>query len=156
MEAVLSATKGPILAASSGGGHWEELMLLRSAFEGFQVHYATTDLKIAEHHAVECVHIIPDCNQDTPLKSIICFFSALRLIVKTRPKVVISTGAAPGFFCILAGRLLGSRTLWIDSVANGEELSMCGRLSTAVAHECWTQWAHLSCENRPAYKGSVL
>ena len=38
------------------------------------------------------------------------------------------TGAAPGYFAIRIGKLLGARTLWIDSIANAEELSMGGQL----------------------------
>lgn len=70
--------------------------------------------------------------------------------------MILSTGAAPGFFCILAGRLIGARTLWIDSVANGEELSMCGKLFRRFAHECCTQWEHLAGDTRPRYFGAVL
>lgn len=131
-------------------------MLLRPAFEGRQVHYVTTGIENAEHHGIYSPSLIVDCNQNTPLKSILCFFMAFWIVFRMHPRVVISTGAAPGFFCILAGRLLGSRTLWIDSIANGEELSMCGRLSKIVAHECWTQWDHLSMGSRPAYRGSIL
>lgn len=156
LEAYLKGKRVSILAASSGGGHWEELMLLKPAFEGRQVHYVTTDSKIAEYHGVYSASVVIDCNQNQPLKSIVCLIMAIRVILKVRPEVVISTGAAPGFFCIFAGRLLGARTLWIDSFANGEELSMCGRLSKSVAHECWTQWDHLSLGTRPAYRGSIL
>ena len=51
---------------------------------------------------------------------------------------------------------IGARTLWIDSVANGEELSMCGKLSKRFAHQCWTQWEHLAGPDRPRYHGAVL
>jgi hypothetical protein len=77
-------------------------------------------------------------------------------MLRERPEVVVSTGSAPGFFCLLAGRLIGARTLWIDSVANAEQLSMSGRLSRAVAHQCWTQWEHLAAPEGPHYHGAVL
>jgi len=37
--------------------------------------------------------------------------------------VIVSTGAAPGYFAIVLGRLFGARTIWIDSMANIENLS---------------------------------
>ncbi|MBI1402052.1 MAG: glucuronosyltransferase [Porphyrobacter sp.] len=145
-----------VLAAASGGGHWEQLMLLRPTLAQYDVRFATTDPAVALQHDIAEVESLPDCNQNMPVASARCALAALRLVLKHRPQVVISTGAAPGFFCILAGRLIGARTLWIDSVANGEELSMCGKLSKRFAHECWTQWENLAADGNPRYFGAVL
>lgn len=145
-----------VLAAASGGGHWEQLMLLRAVLDRFDTRYATTDCVSAAQHGIDDAAVLPDCNQNRPFRSAWCGMVALILVLKTRPDVVISTGAAPGFFCILAGRLIGAKTLWIDSVANGERLSMCGRLSKTFAHECLTQWEHLADDPQPSYRGAVL
>lgn len=131
-------------------------MLLRETLEAYDIRYATTDSAIARQHGVGQAEILPDCNQNMPIASARCAVAALRIVARIRPDVVISTGAAPGFFCILFGRMLGAKTLWIDSVANGEELSMCGKLSKRFAHECLTQWEHLSARPSPKYRGAVL
>lgn len=131
-------------------------MLLRETLEAHDVRYVTTDPAISRQHAITDAAILPDCNKDRPLAAIKCAFAALGLVLKLRPDVVISTGAAPGFFCILFGRMIGARTLWIDSVANAERLSLCGRLSQRMAHECLTQWEHLACEPSLKYRGAVL
>lgn len=145
-----------VLAVASGGGHWEQLMLLRPTLANYDIRFATTEPAVAVQHGVTGAESLPDCNQNMPLQSALCALVALRIVLKHRPHVILSTGAAPGFFCILAGRLIGARTLWIDSVANGEELSMCGKLSKRFAHECWTQWEHLAAADRPRYHGAVL
>lgn len=145
-----------VLAVASGGGHWEQLMLLAPTLNRFEVRFATTEPGLPRQRGIENASILPDCNQNQPLRSIWCAIVALGIVLRFRPQVIISTGAAPGFFCILAGRLIGARTLWIDSVANGEELSMCGKLSKRFAHQCLTQWEHLSSEPTPRYFGSVL
>ncbi len=145
-----------VLAVASGGGHWEQLMLLRGAFEAHDISFATTNAAIAEQHGIDDAAILPDCNLNTPIKALRCLFVSVLLILKSRPDTVISTGAAPGFFCILWGRATGARTLWIDSIANGEELSMCGKLSSRIAHECLTQWEHLSSRPCPKFRGAVL
>ena len=145
-----------ILAVASGGGHWEQLMLLRHTLENFDVRFATTEPLVAQQHGIADAESLPDCNQNMPLRSALCGLAALKIVLKHRPQVIVSTGAAPGLFCILAGRLIGARTLWIDSVANGEQLSMCGKLSKHLAHECWTQWEHLATGSSPRYFGSVL
>ncbi|MEM1050702.1 MAG: glucuronosyltransferase [Pseudomonadota bacterium] len=145
-----------VLAVASGGGHWEQLMLLRETLENYNVRFATTDAAIAEQRGILEPDILPDCNQNTPFKALLCALVAIRIILKNRPQIVLSTGAAPGYFCLLAGRLVGARTLWIDSVANGEELSMCGKLSKRTAHECLTQWEHLAEGDAVKYRGAVL
>ena len=131
-------------------------MLLRDAFDGYETHFATTHGAIAARDGIADAQILPDCNQNTPLAAARCMFVAAALILRTKPDVVISTGAAPGFFCILWGRISGAKTLWIDSIANGEELSMCGKLSKRFAHECLTQWEHLSASPTPKFRGAVL
>ena len=45
------------------------------------------------------------------------------VVLRERPDVVVSTGAAPGYFALRFGRLFGARTLWLESIANVEELS---------------------------------
>jgi hypothetical protein len=51
-----------------------------------------------------------------------------RILLQERPQVVVSTGAAPGCIALVLGRLLGARTIWLDSIANVERLSLAGRM----------------------------
>jgi UDP-N-acetylglucosamine:LPS N-acetylglucosamine transferase len=79
----------------------------------------------------------------------------LFVVLRERPSVVVSTGAAPGYLAIRMGARIGARTIWIDSVANVEELSLSGRMASAVADLCLTQWPHLA-GGRVRYLGAVL
>jgi UDP-N-acetylglucosamine:LPS N-acetylglucosamine transferase len=132
------------------------MMLLAPTLNQFAVRFVTTEPDLPRQRGIANAGILPDCNQNQPLRSLWCAGAALIEVLRHRPHVVISTGAAPGFFCILAGRLTGARTMWIDSVANGEELSMCGKLSKRFAHQCLTQWEHLASDPAPRYFGAVL
>lgn len=152
----MTKSRRKVLAVASGGGHWEQLMLLRPKLEEYDVRFATTDADIAHQRGITAVDTLPDCNQNKPFQSALCAIAALRIVLKHRPDVVLSTGAAPGFFCLMAGRMIGARTLWIDSVANGEQLSMCGKLSRRLAHQCLTQWPDVADEPRVKYRGAVL
>jgi len=145
-----------VLAVASLGGHWEQLMLLAPAFEGHEVLFATTDPAIVRERVTLAIERLTDCNQNQPIRAALCLVQSLALVARQRPDVVISTGAAPGLFCLLAGRLFGAKTLWIDSVANAEELSLCGKLARHLAHQCLTQWRHLEQQDRVLFKGSVL
>ncbi|MEO1488480.1 MAG: glucuronosyltransferase [Pseudomonadota bacterium] len=131
-------------------------MLMRATLDRYDTRYATTDRDFARQRGIADPSVLPDCNQTMPFRSLLCALKAVWIVLRLRPHVVLSTGAAPGFFCILAGRMIGARTMWIDSIANGEELSMCGKLSKTFAHQCLTQWEHLSNERSPTYFGSVI
>jgi hypothetical protein len=73
-----------------------------------------------------------------------------------RPHVVVSTGAAPGYFALRLGRWFGARTVWIDSIANVEQLSMTGTLVRRFADRWLTQWPHLAQSGGPEFAGAVL
>lgn len=78
------------------------------------------------------------------------------ILLRARPDVLITTGAAPGFFALRFARLLGVRTIWVDSIANAEELSLSGQMAGPHADLWLTQWEHLARPDGPAYHGAVL
>jgi UDP-N-acetylglucosamine:LPS N-acetylglucosamine transferase len=83
-------------------------------------------------------------------------FRIFVIILRERPDVVISTGAACGYFSLRFGKMIGARTIWIDSIANVEEMSMAGQLAGRYADLWLTQWPHLALEGGPEYAGAVL
>jgi len=144
-----------ILAISSGGGHWEQLMIISAALDACDVTYATTIEGLAERAGKTAV-IVSDCNRNRPIASLKCMIDTFGLVWRTAPSVVISTGAAPGLFAIIFGKFRGAKTVWIDSVANCEQMSMSGKIAGKLADLCLTQWQHLETGNGPHYLGSVL
>ena len=77
-------------------------------------------------------------------------------VLRFRPDVVLTTGAAPGYWACRFGRMFGARTLWIDSVANAGVLSMSGQKAGKVVDLWLTQWEHVATPQGPEYRGSVL
>ena len=148
--------KPKILAISSGGGHWVQLLRLRPAFEGAEVVFATVSEGYRSDVEGREFRVIVDSNRWHKLALIKSACSILRLLIKERPDTIVSTGAAPGYFAVRLGKLLGMRTIWIDSVANADELSMSGRKAGDCVDLWLTQWAHLSCRGGPKHFGSVL
>jgi len=51
---------------------------------------------------------------------------------------------------------MGARTVWLDSAANVERLSMSGEKIGPHADLWLTQWAHLARKGGPRHCGSVL
>jgi len=133
-----------ILAVASGGGHWEQMMLLRDTLERFDVTFVTTSPALADRAKLTRAHILPDCNRNTVLVAAKSLMQAIRIVFREKPDIVITTGALPGLFCLLAGRWTGAQTIWLDSVANVEVLSSSGKVASKFASLCLTQWEHLA------------
>ena len=144
------------MAVASGGGHWEQMMQLRPALELHGVLFVTTEPDLLLKAGIENGYILPDCNRNQIWQSFQCMVKSVALVFRRRPAIILSTGAAPGFFCLLAGKLIGARTIWIDSVANVERLSKSGQLARWVASDWLTQWEHLARPGGPQFQGSVL
>ncbi len=84
------------------------------------------------------------------------FLVIMKILITERPKVIITTGAAPGFLACIAGKLLGIRCCWVDSIANAEELSLSGNKSRRWIDLLLTQWPNLARDNGAQYRGNVL
>ncbi len=148
--------KPKIVALSSGGGHWVQLLRLRPAFEDTNLIFATVHEGYRADVPGYEFRVIHDGNRSQKIALLKSAASILFLLLTEKPDVVISTGAAPGYFAIRLGKLLRMKTIWVDSVANAEELSMSGRKAGRCADLWLTQWPHLAKEGGPKCLGDVL
>ena len=145
-----------VLAIASGGGHWTELMRLRPAFEELEVTYVTVRKHYAEDVAGHRFFVIPDATRWDRVKLVWLVLRLVWILVRVRPEVVVTTGSAPGFLAIRIGRFFRARTVWIDSFANTEQMSLSGKMAGRYADLWLTQWEHLASEDGPEYAGAVL
>jgi UDP-N-acetylglucosamine:LPS N-acetylglucosamine transferase len=145
-----------VLAVSSSGGHWVQLRRVVPAFEGSEVVYVTVIDSYRSQVPKNKFYTVHDATRWNKFGLLVLALNLAWIIVKERPGVVISTGAAPGYFAIVLGRFLGARTIWIDSMANIEDLSMSGARVGRYADLWLTQWPHLARSEGPHYGGGVL
>jgi UDP-N-acetylglucosamine:LPS N-acetylglucosamine transferase len=150
-------TRAPrILAISSGGGHWIQLLRLRPVFSGSDVLYASVGTERARDVWPAPYRPIPDANRENKAMLLVMLVKISWILMRFRPDVVISTGAAPGYFAVRIGRMMGARTLFLDSIANAEELSLSANLARRHCDLVLTQWPHLAEKDGPRFSGSVL
>lgn len=148
--------KRKLLAVSSGGGHWVQLLRLRAAFQNCDVTYVTTHASYRSQVIGHKFLVVNDSNLSSKFRLIRTAVQMVLILWSERPDTIISTGAAPGYFAIRFGRLMGASTIWLDSVANVDDLSISGRQAGHCADLWLTQWPHLACAKGPFYIGSVL
>ena len=145
-----------ILAVASGGGHWKELMLLKSSFEQGSVKYVTTIDGLPQEENFSNFNIVIDANKTKKLALIFSFFQIFMVYIKFRPDVIVTTGAASGVAAILFGKIFKAKTIWIDSIANADKLSLSGNLAKSMADIVLTQWEHLADGKKVLYHGAVF
>ncbi len=154
------SVKPKLLAISSPGGHWIQLNRLSAGLEDrYQIVYAMpaglfTSTSRSEQERK--VYSVVDVSADDKWRLIPCALQVLYILLKERPKAILSTGAAPGAVAIWLGSFLGIRTIWVDSIANVKQISRAGKLAQKRADVFLTQWEHLSDGQTIQYKGAVL
>lgn len=145
-----------LLAVSSGGGHWVQLRRIVPAFEEFEIVYVTVVDSYRSQVPKSRFYGVNDATRWSKFSLIVLALRIAWIVARERPAVVVSTGAAPGYFAVMFGRWLGARTVWIDSMANVEGLSLSGIQVGRYADLWLTQWPHLAKAFGPHYVGSVL
>lgn len=145
-----------ILAVASIGGHWVQLLRIAKPLEeNYEVVYMSTHPKCQSMVGYCGFHTIMDFSRWNAWKILPAFFSALNVVRKENPHVVITTGAAPGLIVLFAAFCLRKKTVWIDSIANVNHLSLCGRVAKKFASRFYTQWKELE-DKDVFFAGNVI
>lgn len=157
-----------VLVVASGGGHWAQLLRMAPAWTDCDVAYATThkgyrkDIRQVDGAPPPRFYAVADANMSQKVRLLWQLLIMAGVVACERPHVVITTGASIGYFALRIGKLLGARTVWVDSIANAAELSLAGRRAGPYADLWLTQWPELAGEfgerdaARPGHRGSVI
>lgn len=144
-----------VIAIASAGGHWIQLLRLKPAYEASELIFVSTEKNFAETVKGHRFYAVPDANRWNKMQVLKMAVQVFKIMRREKPDVVISTGAAPGLLGMIAGRTVGAKTIWIDSIANVERLSLSGKLASRIASRTYTQWPQLATKNI-IYNGNVL
>lgn len=148
--------KPKLIALASGGGHWVQLQRLKPVFEQFETVYVSMFDSYAEQVAGSRYYVVPDASRFDVKSFAPVFLKAAGIMLRERPKALVTTGSAPMLAFVLLARLMGVRTLWIDSIANSERLSSSGRLAKKLAHRVVSQWPEVAEREGVVCWGAVI
>lgn len=130
---------------------------LLPAFEGMDVAFVSVSHDYAADVPEHRFYAVRDAHRFEKANFAVLFAQLAWILMRERPKIVISTGSAPGLIGLaLAKLLLRAETVWIDSIANCEQLSSSGMQARWVADVWLTQWPQLQGQHGPFYWGAVL
>ncbi len=145
-----------LLAIASGGGHWKELVRLAPLFDEYETTYVTTEPGFQRDVPGARFKTVTEASRWDKLLLLKSALEVTWILLRERPRVVITTGAAPGWFALYLAKKMGAKTVWIDSFANGDKLSLSGEKAGKYADLWLTQWPELARPDGPEYAGSVL
>jgi len=150
-----SLTSKKVLAVSSAGGHWVQLKALSVSFEKHNVIFMTTNINSDETFKINNrVITVIDADLKRKFRLLLLGLQTCFYVLKSQPDIIISTGAAPGFFAIFYAKLMRKNTIWVDSIANYEKLSISGKYAKTFSDMFLVQWPHLETEGD--YKGALI
>ena len=147
-----------ICLAASSGGHLSQLLKLSESWKSHETFcVTTTDIVGRKIHEFGKVYVVGECNRENLIPVFRVFARCIRVMLREKPDVVISTGAAAGCIVCFLGKLLGARVIWIDSITNVERLSLSGRMVRYISDLLLVQWPELAEKYKNVeYVGAVI
>jgi UDP-N-acetylglucosamine:LPS N-acetylglucosamine transferase len=144
-----------VLAVASAGGHVVELLRLQPAFDGHDLMYMSTLDTYAKSLKDYPYYTVPDFSQWNVYKIPLVAWKMYQLFLKIKPDVVVTTGAAPGVLELFVGKLMGAKTIWVESLCHAEKVSISGKICALFADRVYTQWEHLA-TSKVVYSGNIM
>ncbi len=140
-----------VLFCSSGGGHWVQLQCLANVMSCKQSIF----IKARPPGVAAKSDEIEDFSVLELWRGIRQLPKAYRIVKQHSPRVVVSTGAAPGLLLLFVARLQGRQCIWVDSIANSRRLSLSARAACLFCQHVLTQWPGLA-GGRVKYLGRLM
>ena len=154
----MASDRKELLLVCSTGGHLLQLVALREAWDGFSLVWVTFDRGDSRTLLADEEVVIAYSPTNRNVKNLVRnLLLAVRVVRRTRPRAVVTTGAGVAVPFAWIGRLFGARVVYVESVTRIEAPSLSCRLIRPVASRVYVQWPELL-ESLPQarYSGSVL
>lgn len=144
-----------ICLTCSHGGHLNEMLQLREAFEGCHTFYFCYDAETTR--TLPGAYLVPNMARN-PWEFLKNLGRVWRIFRRERPGLIVSTGAEIAIPVVLVGKLFRARALYIECGAQVAHPSVTGRVMYWLADEFYVQWPELLAAYGPRarYVGSLI
>lgn len=147
---MIKMSKKRVMFISSVGGHFNELLKLKSLFNKYDYSIVTENSKnkkYLKNKYKSKIHFLIYGTKSHflvyPFKLLVNCFISLFLYIKIRPKYIITTGAhTAGPMCCI-GKIFGSKIIYIETFANINNKTMTGKLIYKFADLFIVQWENM-------------
>lgn len=147
-----------LLLVCSAGGHLQQLLLLREAWQDRSRLWVTDAAADTRSMLGTEPAVFGDAPSSRSVTGLLRnTLRAVRLLRRYRPAVVLSTGAAIAVPFFWLGRLFGAEAIYVESVTRIGSASTTLRLVRPVASRVYVQWPELAEQLSSArYEGTIL
>ena len=148
-----------IIFAASSGGHLEQLLMLKPLMETYDSVFVTEKTEYNVGKTDVKTYYLSQINRKELLflpKLIGNSFRSMRIIIKERPKVMITTGVLAIVPLALLMKLFGGKLIYLESFAKVTSKTLSGKLLYRFADRFYVQWEEmLKLYPNAIYKGGI-
>lgn len=151
-----------VIFVASSGGHLSEILKLKELFNEYEYLLVTEKTqvtsKLDKEYRMEYLKYGPNKNKIKYLGAVLYnVFKSINILLKFKPKTVISTGAQVGGIMCFFAKLMGKRVIYIESLAKVRSLSTTGKMIYPFANKFYVQWESLEKKYKKAeYLGRLM
>lgn len=148
--------KKKICMISSSGGHYEELLMLKSLSDKYELFWVTEKVD----YQSKADYYLAQTGSTDVWMIFRMLWNSLKTIyfwIKERPQAVVTTGAIVAFPACFLAKLFGKKVVFIESFARVKDSARSGKLGYKIADLFIYQWEDLK-EIYPdgVYGGSIF
>lgn len=139
------------------GGHFMQMLALKSAWADlphvwFTTRAADTEMLLRDEPKIYA-YVPTSRNIKNMLRNL---WLAVGVARKHRPDVMLSTGGGVTFPAFVAGKLVGARLIYVESLTRVDGPSLTGRLVYPFADRFFVQWVEAATRARMEFVGNLL
>jgi beta-1,4-N-acetylglucosaminyltransferase len=144
-----------ICLVCSHGGHLTELLCLKEAFEGHETFFITYDSP--RTRSLERKYLLQNIGTN-PLLMARAFVSTVRILLKEKPKLIVSTGSEIAIPAFYLAKILRIKTIFIESWTRVDRPTGTGKIVYPVSDIFLVQWEQLLSRygKKARYEGAIL
>lgn len=150
---------GKICFIASTGGHFEQLMMLKPLMDKYESIIITERTDYSVVKGDRKVYYLKQVNRHEKtflLKMIVNSIRSMKIFIKERPDVIISTGALATLPMCIFAKLLRRKIIFIESFAKVTSPTLTGKIVYKFADQFYVQWEQMK-EHYPdaIFKGGI-
>lgn len=135
-----------ICFASSSGGHYEQLLMLKplmDRYDSFILTEKTSYLSSVEHTKTYYLRQVNRKEWKFPFKMIANTIQSFYVFIREKPDIVITTGVLAIIPICLLAKLFGKKLIYIESFAKVTSPTQTGKMLYKYADQFYVQWPQM-------------
>lgn len=146
-----------ICLIASSGGHFEQISMLKNLDEQFEIFFVTERTKYSASQ--KNVYYLKQVNRKDSfflLEMITILLQSLKIFLKEKPDIIISTGALSVIPMFFLGKIFKKKLIFIESFAKINSGTMTGKFLYKLVDYFIIQWPSLQkVYPKAVYLGSI-